>query len=162
MSEIRVNNLSNEDSTSGPTITGITTYSGTNFFIPPVGNTEERPENPQKGSIRFNTDSKHIEYYRGDTIGWSDIEASHDQLDGGYRGVLMGGSPDNSNGSDVIEYLTVSTLGNTQDFGNLTQARKSTSVVSSRTRAVCGGGTTPGLTYNILDFITISSTKNNL
>jgi hypothetical protein len=49
MSEIRVNNLSNESSTGGPTITGITTFSGTNYFVPPVGNTAQRPENPQKG-----------------------------------------------------------------------------------------------------------------
>ena len=65
MSEIRVNNLSNESSTGGPTISGITTFSGTNFFVPPVGNTAQRPENPQKGALRFNTDTKHLEYYKG-------------------------------------------------------------------------------------------------
>ncbi len=48
MSEARVNNLSNESNTGGPTISGITTFSGTNFFVPPVGNTQQRPENPQK------------------------------------------------------------------------------------------------------------------
>jgi len=82
MSEARVNNLSNESNTGGPTISGITTFSGTNFFVPPVGNTAQRPDNPQKGELRFNTDSKHLEYYRGDTIGWSEIEASHGQLGG--------------------------------------------------------------------------------
>ena len=169
MSEARVNNLSNESSTGGPTISGITIFSGTNFFVPPVGNTAQRPDNPQKGELRFNTDSKHLEYFKGDTIGWSEVEATNEELGGatgatgsGHRGVLMGGSPDNSNGSNIIDYITISTLNNTQDFGDLTQARKSTSVVSSRTRAVCGGGTTPGLTYNILDFITISSTGDAL
>ena len=52
MSEARVNNLSNESNTGGPTITGITTFSGTNYFVPPVGNTAQRPENPEKGSLR--------------------------------------------------------------------------------------------------------------
>ena len=66
MSEARVNNLSNESNTGGPTITGITTFSGTNYFVPPVGSTLQRPENPQKGELRFNTDTKHLEYYRGD------------------------------------------------------------------------------------------------
>ena len=83
MSEIRVNNLSNESSTGGPTISGITTFSGTNFFVPPVGNTAQRPQDPQKGALRFNTDTKHLEYFRGDTIGWSEVEASHGQLGGG-------------------------------------------------------------------------------
>ena len=63
MSEIRVNNLSNESNTGGPTFTGITTFSSPYFFIPPVGNTAERPKNPEGGSLRFNTDSKHLEYY---------------------------------------------------------------------------------------------------
>ena len=83
MSEIRVNNLSNESSTGGPTISGITTFSGTNFFVPPVGNTAQRPQDPQKGALRFNTDSKHLEYYRGDTIGWVEIEASSHEVGGG-------------------------------------------------------------------------------
>ena len=33
-----------------------------------VGNTGERPENPQKGAIRFNTDTKHLEYFIDETI----------------------------------------------------------------------------------------------
>ena len=59
MSEARVNNLSNESNSGGPTISGITTFSGTNFFVPPVGNTAQRPENPEEGSIRFDIDNKH-------------------------------------------------------------------------------------------------------
>ena len=166
MSEIRVNNLSNEDSTSGPTITGITTFSGTNFFVPPVGNTAQRPDNPQKGAIRFNTDTKHLEYYRGDTIGWSEVEASNDELGGGTgsntgrgaRGLLGGGSPDNSNGINNITYITISTLGADQDFGDLTDARKQAGGTSSRTRALFSGGSRPSYTSNITDYVTMSST----
>ena len=108
MSEIRVNNLSNESSTGGPTISGITTFSGTNFFVPPVGNTAQRPENPQKGALRFNTDTAHLEYYKGDTLGWTEIEASHDQLDGGYRALYMGGTVPSI--TNTIDYFTISTL----------------------------------------------------
>ena len=64
MSEARITNLSNESNTGGPTISGITTFSSPYFFIPPVGSTKERPENPEKGSIRFNTDSGHLEYFK--------------------------------------------------------------------------------------------------
>ena len=166
MSEIRVNNLSNEDSTSGPTITGITTFSGTNFFVPPVGNTAQRPQHPKNGALRFNTDSKHLEYYRGDTIGWSEVEASNDELGGGTgsntgrgaRGLLGGGSPDNSNGINNITYITISTLGADQDFGDLTDARKQAGGTSSRTRALFSGGSRPSYTSNITDYVTMSST----
>ena len=162
MSEIRVNNLSNESSTGGPTISGITTFSGTNFFVPPVGSTLQRPENPQKGAIRFNTDTKHLEYFKGDVIGWTEVEASHDQLDGGYRGIAMGGeTPSSPNASATIDYFTISTLGNGQDFGDLTQARGTAGACASRTRGLCMSGYEGGY-HNVIDYITISSTGNAL
>ena len=95
MSEARINSLSNESNTGGPTIAGITTFSGANYFVPPVGGTAERPENPEPGSIRFNTDSKHLEYFRGgggesNILGWTEVEASNEELNGGHRGVFGG------------------------------------------------------------------------
>ena len=75
MSEVRVNNLSNESLSGGPTISGITTFSSPYFFVPPQGDTASRPQGCPPGSFRFNTDSSHLEYYRGDTIGWVEVEA---------------------------------------------------------------------------------------
>ena len=151
MSEIRVNNLSNEDSKSGPTITGITTYSGTNFFCPPKGTTAQRPENPQKGALRFNTDTKHLEYYRGDTIGWSEIEASNHELGGGTgsnqgfgtRGLFINGFVPSTNQQNIIDYITISTLGDAQDFGDSTIKTFQDGVCSSRTRSFALGGSLP-------------------
>ena len=151
MSEIRVNNLSNESSTGGPTITGITTFSGTNFFVPPVGNTAQRPENPQKGALRFNTDTKHLEYFRGDTIGWSEVEASHNQLGGGTgsntgfgtRGLFINGFVPSPGQQNIIDYITISTLGDAQDFGDSTIKTFQDSVCSSRVRSFALGGSLP-------------------
>ena len=59
-----------------PTISGITTFSSTNYFVPPhleIPQVDHQSCPP--GSLRFNTDSAHLEYYRGDTIGWVEIEA---------------------------------------------------------------------------------------
>ena len=83
MSEVRVNNLSNESLSGGPTISGITTFSSPYFFTPPVGDTASRPQSCPPGSLRFNTDSAKLEYYRGNTIGWVEVEASDDRLGGG-------------------------------------------------------------------------------
>jgi len=149
MSEARVNNLSNESNTGGPTLSGITTFSGTNYFVPPIGSTAQRPENPQKGSIRFNTDTKHLEYYRGDTIGWSEIEASHNQLGGGTgsneglgtRGLFINGfSPGQVN---TIDYITISTMGDAQEFGESIFKAFQDGVCSSRTRSFALGGSLP-------------------
>ena len=168
MSEIRVNNLSNESSTGGPTISGITTFSGTNFFVPPVGNTAQRPQDPQKGAIRFNTDTKHLEYYKGDTIGWSEVEASNDELGGGTgsntglgaRGLMVNGGVYGAYVNE-IKYITISTLGADTDFGDSTYSGQFASCgVGSRTRGVWTGGYTPAGRTNIINYVTFSSTGN--
>ena len=102
MSQINVRNLSNENDDGAPDIVGVSTFSATSYFVPPKGTTAQRPENPQEGDLRFNTDTASLEYFRGDTINWAQIEMTSPDLDGGARGVFMGGSPDNSAGSDEI------------------------------------------------------------
>tara|TARA_B100002019_G_scaffold95535_1_gene82253 strand:+ start:8 stop:1171 length:1164 start_codon:yes stop_codon:yes gene_type:complete len=168
MSEVRVNNLSNESLTGGPTISGITTFSSPYFFVPPQGDTASRPQSCPSGSLRFNTDSSKLEYYKGDTIGWVEIDATSEELGGGTgsntglgtRGLLGGGSPDNSNGTNTITFITISTLGADQDFGDLTDIRKQAGGASSRTRGLFSGGSRPGFTSNVTDFVTIASTGN--
>ena len=162
MSEVRVNNLSNENNTGGPTISGITTYSGRHFFVPPVGDTTSRPESCEPGSLRFNTDTAHLEYFRGDTIGWVEIEASSHEIGGGP------GSNANSLGTrgfnagrhvynNTIEFITISTLGDSQDFGDLTSGRYSLgNLVGSNSRMVFAGG----YYVNVIDFWTVQSLGN--
>ena len=165
MSEIRVNNLSNESNTGGPSISGITTFSSPYFFIPPVGDTAQRPENPEKGALRFNTDSKHLDYFKGDLLGWVDIESSQNVLGGGTgsnvgtgtRGI-MGGF---HTAGDTIEYITISTLGDSQDFGNLSNGRhNSNQNACSETRMIWGGGYDSGGWRNVMDYITVANLGN--
>ena len=71
------------------------------------------------------------------------------------RGLFGGGrTPSYLN---TIDYVTISTTGNAQDFGDLTQARGYMASSSSRTRGVFNGGGVPSA-VNTQDFITISST----
>ena len=166
MSEVRVNNLSNENNTSGPTISGITTFSSPYFFVPPQGDTASRPSDCEPGSFRFNTDSAKLEYFRGNTIGWTEIEAELTAPLGGGTGSNTGlgvrgiVGAYNVNG-DTIEFLTVSTLGNTQDFGNLTAGRNNPGQqVSNESTMLFMGGYTPSGWANIIDFITVGSLGN--
>ena len=161
MSEVRVNNLSNENNTGGPTISGITTYSGRHFFVPPQGDTASSPSDCEPGSIRFNTDTKHLEYFRGNTIGWVEVEAELTEPLGGGTGsneglghrAVFGGS----NSPYPIEFVTISTFGNSQDFGDLNQNLYWNAGSSSKTRGLINGG------YNNSDtiqFVTIASLGN--
>ena len=78
------------------------------------------------------------------------------------RGVIAGGYGSNPYPqSNVIEYVTIATLGNGTNFGDLVTARSSVNGVSNSTRGVIAGGYTfPGSTtyYNIIEFVTIATT----
>jgi len=171
MSEARINRISNESGTGGPTLSGITTFSGLNYFVPPKGTTAERPSNAPPGSLRFNTDSAHIEYFDG--LQWLDFEAFNVEIGistaaapassgTGHRAVFGGGyAPGDQN---TIDYITISTRGNAIRFGDLTVKRRPGGSCSDRTRGIWMGGRQSfaapiGLAAgNTIDFITISST----
>ena len=174
MSEVRVNNLSNENNTGGPTISGITTYSGRHFFVPPQGDTASRPSDCEPGSLRFNTDSSKLEYFRGNTIGWTEIEAELTEplgRDGsnsglGVRGMIFNpSSPSGSPGfSNQIRFITISTTGADEDFGDTTAAKASCISFGGRVRAASmGGQTTPsGSSWtDDVEMVVVSSKGNS-
>ena len=165
MSQINVRNLSNENDDGAPDIVGISTFSATSYFVPPVGTTAQRPDNPQGGDLRFNTDTASLEYYRGDTLGWSQFELIDPELGGGTgsmaglgtRGLFgMGQAPV---GHSRIDAVTVSTLGNATDWADLTNSTKHFGCASSRTRGLfCHGAFGNGPSEsNIIDYITIAT-----
>ena len=171
MSQINIRNLSNENDDGSPEIVGVSTFSATSFFVPPKGSTAERPSDCEPGSIRFNTDTANLEYFRGNTLGWSHFELVTPNLGGGtgsntglgVRALFGGGhSPGYV---DTIDFVTISTLGNAQDFGDLTDIRGYGAALASKTRGCFIGGldTTqpaPDLDIDVIDFVTIRSTGN--
>ena len=168
MSQINIRNLSNENDDGSPEIVGVSTFSATSFFVPPKGSTAERPSDCEPGSIRFNTDTANLEYFRGKTLGWSQFELVNPNLGGGTgsntglgtRGVFGSGEAPHGN---TIDFLTISTFGDSTDFGDLTQDRRSGgSMGSSETRGLFAGGQHPSpfTFYNTIDFVTIASTGN--
>ena len=74
------------------------------------------------------------------------------------RGVFASGSPSGSEGagSDIIEYVTIASTGNTVDFGDLPRAEQYVNGASSTVRGLFGGGQS-----NVIDFITIATTGNS-
>ena len=162
MSEINSSNFKKEHGDLAPDLAGVTELTSPYFFVPPSGDTASRPEDCEPGTLRFNTDHGSLEVFRGKTIGWEQIQRREGQYLGGGTGsntglgtrmVLMGGT----NGSsvvDVIQFITISTLGNAQDFGNLTAAKQEGAAASNHLRGIYFGGD-PAL--NIIEFVTFSS-----
>ena len=78
------------------------------------------------------------------------------------RGVFGGGQAPNQPSytpQDEIHFITISTLGNSIDFGNLNDAVSGLSACSSPTRVVFNGGYTPSQT-NQLQYIQTMTTGN--
>jgi len=156
MSKINVRDFSNENEDGAPDLVGITTFSSTAYFVPTRGTTAQRPsEHVEEGSLRYNTDTKNLEYYRGKGIGWSQFDLVTPDLGGGSdsneglgtRALFAGG--DTPSLLNFINFATLSTMGDAQDFGDLSTARAGGSALSDRKTYVFGGGYAPGITNSI-------------
>ena len=78
------------------------------------------------------------------------------------RGVVFGGyggSPHSAN-SDEIQFVTIASQGNAQDFGNLTVGRSYPTTSGNQTRAVMVGGGSPSGNFNTMDYVEIATTGN--
>ena len=68
---------------------------------------------------------------------------SPDLLTGGTRGVISGGF--NPGGTNIIDYINISSTGDAIDFGDQTAVFRSSGQCSSSTRGLIAGGVTiPG------------------
>ena len=81
------------------------------------------------------------------------------------RGIIMGGGSGNPSTTkeNSIDFITIATLGDAQDFGDLAnEARTRTANLSSSTRAVVAGGytTDPNGDTTHIDFVTIQTKSN--
>ena len=164
MSEFQASNFKKENGGS-PNLVGKTDLTSPYFFVPPSGDTANRPTNCAPGTLRFNTDIGSLEVYRGDTIGWEQIQRREGQYLGGGTGSNLGtgtrgvfGMRAEPSITDSIDFITISTLGNAQDFGNSTDSRYTYSTCASSTRGFMGGGFS-GL-VDTIDFVTFASTGN--
>ena len=130
------------------------TLTVTDKFAVPFGDTNSRDNTPEAGTTRFNQDFGTLEFFDGNN--WKTVN-SYARPDGAGRAVFGGGyAPAMTN---MIEYIQTSTLGNSIDFGILTESRAAGTAMSSSTRGLFTGGGTPAYT-NTIDYITIASAGN--
>ena len=80
-----------------------------------------------------------------------------------YGGNYYGGSPQTTRSTNVIEYVTIASTGDSTDFGNLSDSSEGSGAGGSATRGVFCLGQTGASSFtivNTLEYITIASTGN--
>ena len=144
--------------TNGPVFDGDLEFNSQNYVILPKGTTDNRIGlTITSGALRYNTDSSKVELYDGSQ--WTEVQSSRPDLNGGARGVFGGGA----GGSNVIDYINISSTGNALDFGDLTSpSRGFNASCASNVRGIWAGGyvPSPAASSNVIDSVTISSTGN--
>ena len=167
MSEFQASNFKKENGGT-PDLLGKTELTSPYFFVPPSGDTASRPQSCAAGTLRFNTDIGTLEVYRGDTIGWVQIQRRESQYLGGgtgsntgtgTRGLFFGGAPSGQSYTKM-NFITISTLGDAGDFGDLATLHNQGAAAASSTRGIYAGGENPSYT-NTIEFITFSSTGDS-
>ena len=78
----------------------------------------------------------------------------------GSRGLFSAGYSDSPSGNkNIITYITIATIGNSTDFGDLTETKNNTGSCASATRGLTAGGEAPS-NSNVIDYVTIATTGN--
>ena len=77
------------------------------------------------------------------------------------RGLIFGGTDPSgspiSGKTNIIEFITIASTGDAQDFGDLTEVKHNSSGLSSQTRGINAGGN-PGSMSDVIAFVTIATT----
>ncbi len=175
----QTDNQSQSGSTSGEividgdvTVSSATTFTSgpqhltvTDTFTLPSGDTNSRELKPTAGSLRFNQDFATLEFYTGNN--WATVntftEMQNSPSNRG-RGIFAGGrigSPSVSLTSS-IESIQISTLGNSEGFGDMTDTRRNHGSCSSSTRGLMIAGSYGGSESNNIEYITIASQGNGI
>ena len=123
-------------------------------FMPPVGRTADRPTNVKPGMVYYNKDFKTIEFWDGNF--WKQV----DNVSISGRGVWSGGTTPTY--LTLMDFVTISSLGNAQFFGDLvTDGRGFSRAVASNIRGITAGGEdAPGGRFEAIEYYTVQSAGN--
>ena len=181
MSDIKINNITDRSGSSGPIFAGISTVSTDAFMVMPSGPTEFRGgrgraifaggyTEPSPGE-RDTMDKIEIAT-AGNSIDFGNLTVARYNPGGGVssstRGLFSGGRKETSPASNltVIDYVTISSDGGTNDWGDLPTARQTHDGASNNIRGLYGGGrgVYPGQSDNsalgmpTIEYVTIATT----
>jgi len=93
-------------------------------------------------------------------FGYSAPSDASDGVTPAFQRAVFGAGATTSGRSNVLDYVSIGTLGNASDFGDLTLARTQAAACSSSTRGVWAGGNDGSSNVNNIDYITLATTGN--
>ena len=169
MSEFKVNTITNRDGSHGPQVCGITTFRSSGMQLP-SGPTEFRGGRGRGVvgggySPYINTVNKIEIATTGDAIDFGDLNQAlrgpSNGVSSSTRGLFGGGlGPSGNTSLSVITYVTISSDGGANDFGDLNRARFMINGHSNNTRGIFTGGyaVSPSDHVANIEFVTIAST----
>ena len=147
---------------TGTTLTsGVDNLTVTDDFTLPGVNVDE----PTVGTTRFNNELGTLEFYTGNE--WRAVNSFADNGNRG-RGLFAVGYGRNPGTyySKTIEYITIATQGNAQDFGELLAANSGgidgAGGCASETRGLFWGGNGPSAIGEKIEMVTIASKGNGI
>ena len=120
----------------------------TDKFAVPFGDTNSRDGTPEAGTTRFNQDFGTLEFFDGNN--WKTVNS---YARGGAAGRMLNGGGVTPGNVTTIQKININTFGNSEFFGDLTEARSNVTSVSSTTRGIWAGGAY----QNTIDYVTIPS-----
>ena len=175
MSEFRVNSIPKQDGSAGPQVCGVSTFSGKSGVQIPSGPTEFRRQDGGGRSMGLiagaqNSDAtmNKVEIpTTGNATDFGDLTQGREMgaaFGSATRGVIMGGRDAPGTGQTTIDYVTLSSLGGANDFGNLSDgARHFLEGLSNQTRGMSMGGLqpSPSRRLNNISFVTIATTGDS-
>ena len=187
MSKFEVDFISSQDGSRGPDIAGITTFSGTSGIVMPSGDTAYRGGRG-RGIFGggYGASSPYPELAAMDYVQIATTGSGYDFGDLTTAGTVSGGASSSTRGlfwggrrppgdaaaiTTTIQYVTISSTGNSFFFGDLSYRPVLAMGASDNTRGLFAGGynaispySVPegvGSTYTSIEYVTIASTGNS-
>jgi len=157
--EIRITGETTVSSDSTVEVGKIKTLTVTDRFAVPLGDTNSRDNTPEAGTTRFNQDFGTLEFFDGNN--WKTVN-SYSRGGAAGRGVFTGGYHPVS---QKMDYINISTQGNSINFGELFESSSFASgkVSDGKRGVIAGGRTAPGNSFNgTMQYYTFASGGNSI
>ena len=162
MSEIKVSKLTNRSGTGAPDFSQGVKIEGTasTFLAPKRTESATEPTSPANGDTWYDTDNDVYDIYINDE--WKRFigEGGGSAVWYGDRGIEAGGQR-GATKYNIIDYVDITTTGNSTDFGDLTETRSYPVGFSDGTYGVISGGFNSSNQKTVtIDYVTVATTGN--
>ena len=146
--EIRITGETTVSSGSTVEVGKTKTLTVTDKFAVPLGETNNRDAAPEAGTTRFNQDFGTLEFFDGNN--WKTVNS---YSRGGAAGRMLNSGGVTPGNVTTIQKININTFGNSEFFGDLTEARSNVTSCSSAIRGIWAGGAY----QNTIDYVAIAS-----